>query len=545
MEALQQHKEFVELHHAPGVIKEEVGQVSFAQDFLTVKLDLTPMNTLVKALSDAHIQVGNLLGHPEKNVIERNTLQLLEAEQEQLAHLLPSVSASRSKRSLFSWGGDLLHAVFGTATDKQIQETKDKIKAIEQWASMKGTLMKKTIKRLNSNSDRIVGLNKDVLVLTDLINKHSVILDKIKCNQVALSISGYLEFMIDQYEMLSNALVLANRNIVSPNLLAPSDLGNILKDAKDDYRFNLYFDEDISKYYTVLQVKVVKDAMYVFVPFRSSLQLKLFNFIPFPTLLNNSIVAELDIQSSYVLLTDRFDAIALTTKVYFEKKCMAVAASNYICPASAIQFFPTDRYSCLLNLAVHTNTTSACKFKRSVVDKLKVHNVSPYLYFFVKDQAQFTLSCGNDSPRLVTLQGNFKVAEDCGVYSPGLIKIFPSHSQVTVVNPSIPNFRRVVLRLLSFTEEKTKLVVDKLSTPEPLDVNLEDEADAWLHESLRDAHPYVTYIGTPVLVLVVALLLAYIGRRIYICRIQRVLTEVSAVNERLALESEHGASTST
>ena len=67
-----------------------------------------------------------------------------------------------------------------------------------------------------------------------------------------------MSFLIEQYDNLANALILASKNIVSPNLLAPSELQKLLHKAKEQYKFKLLYDDDdnINKYYHILSLSL-------------------------------------------------------------------------------------------------------------------------------------------------------------------------------------------------------------------------------------------------------------------------------------------------
>ena len=165
---------------------------------------------------------------------------------------------SWSKLSLFSFGGDLLHTVFGTATDKQVQKLNTKILAIEQWAKVKGTLLQKSVQRINDNSHKIILLNRDIEALANIINSNSLEFNIVKVNQLFLSIGSYLGYLIESYDVIINSLVLAGNNVVSPHLLPPSELQDVLEVAKTQHRFEPLYDfNNLDKYYSVLRVKIV------------------------------------------------------------------------------------------------------------------------------------------------------------------------------------------------------------------------------------------------------------------------------------------------
>ena len=93
------------------------------------------------------------------------------------------------------------------------------------------------------------------------------------------------------------------------------------------------------KCYNVLKGKVIGDFVYIFVPFASTNELRVFHLVPFPTFLNDSLVVELDNKEVIVIVNDNFDSIALTDKNQFAGRCMAIASGQYLCPANKLHFF--------------------------------------------------------------------------------------------------------------------------------------------------------------------------------------------------------------
>ena len=152
-----------DIHQTTGVIRENLGHVTFVKDVVTVKLSLKELNSFTEVLKGTKEQIDTLLRHPAKDKVWNTTLDLLKTQNEKLSHIVPS----RRKRSLFSWGGDVLHAVFGTATDGQVQEVKEKMKLIEKWANIKGKVIQSSIKQLNAQSSRIVELDQNLFPFSD------------------------------------------------------------------------------------------------------------------------------------------------------------------------------------------------------------------------------------------------------------------------------------------------------------------------------------------------------------------------------------------
>ena len=516
---------------APGVLRSYKGTVYFSTDYVTVKLDLRPVYKFFDSLKEAKIALNQLLTHPENKVINNSTLSMLNNEWRRLGMMIPS----RAKRSLFSFGGDILHSIFGTATDKQIDKVHERVNVLEAWAKAKGTLIKQTVERLNTHSEKIAQLNTDLQSMSEILNSNSVTVHKLKLNGIAIGIASYLGFLIEQFDTISNALALAGKDIVSPNLFSPSELQDVLFNAKDKHgSIPIYSMDRIHDYYNILHVKIVHDYLYIFVPFSSAVNFGLYHFVPFPTFINDDMVVELDIQETYVLIDSEFNSVAITQGYYYEKYCVAVASQKYMCPSNKFHFFPSSKFSCFLNLAVHFQTTPTCKF-RNVNTNVTAYHASPYTYIFSRNPIKLTISCGG-SPKLKTVKGNIELNENCGVSAPNNLKIFPSTNRAADAPTFVPRYTGLFLRNISFPQPVQKLIIKKMSK----ETNLTDDTVNWA-DFFDHYHPHATYIGTPLLLIVIVIAIVVVGRFVYKRKLASVVRNVATlVRDQEARSAEQG-----
>ena len=151
----------------PGVIKTDLGTITFSQDVLTVRVDLSPLYNFVSSLRSARVRLTDLLDHYEIGKLNNNTVNLLQAQKERLDMILPT----RRKRGIFNFGGDILNLVFGTATEKQVHKVSHKISLLEKWAQERGKVIRMAVDRVNGHSEKLLHLDRAVANLTLLINK--------------------------------------------------------------------------------------------------------------------------------------------------------------------------------------------------------------------------------------------------------------------------------------------------------------------------------------------------------------------------------------
>ena len=57
--------------------------------------------------------------------------------------------------SILPFGGKLLHSLFGTATDDQVDRIKRKVGRVIAWAKKKGKLISRMLERSNDNAGKI------------------------------------------------------------------------------------------------------------------------------------------------------------------------------------------------------------------------------------------------------------------------------------------------------------------------------------------------------------------------------------------------------
>ena len=215
-------------------------------------------------------------------------------------------------------------------------------------------------------------------------------------------------------------------------------------------------------------------------------------------------------------------AIANYNSIYSEF-CRATASQNYLCPATEFHFYPSSKFDCLLNLATYSQVTSTCKFRKNLNKTVAVHHSPPFNYFFFKTKLKLTLTCGGKST-LKHLQGNFAIPEHCGVSAPGVITIFPSVSKTADANPNLPSVASVVLRSITFAEEAKQIVVESLQKEEPIQVP--DDDDDLLWAALHNAQPYMSYVGSPLLILISMIALIGVGRCLYQKKLRTVVQKV-------------------
>ena len=236
---------------------------------------------------------------------------------------------------------------------------------------------------------------------------------------------------------------------------------------------------------------------------------------------------EVVVESFVLLSCSSSDNIAVIPRDYFSKFCLSVYASNYLCPANKFHFFPVKDFNCILNIAVHSRATPDCKFRKSNNKTVAAYHSSPYTYLFSKTHNKFTISCGGE-PHLKSLQGSFSLPEMCGVYSPNVLTIFPSQQRHADVNFPIPHFDTMMLHKIVISEQARNIVTTQLAA-------LDDVHDAGLklEDLLQEAHPYVSFVGLPLFIVITIIVLILVGRCIFKTKMAATVRKIRELQSTL------------
>ena len=145
-----------------GAVYQPLGNVIFVRNVLVLKIDCRQVAGLVKKLTDLLPKLDTIIdkrGH-NLNSIEKEVLRHV---REMIRHLIPrddtecsfSVSSTRNKRSVLHFGGNILHSLFGTATDDQVNRIDRKVGSVIAWAKKKGKLISRILKRGNDTEMKV------------------------------------------------------------------------------------------------------------------------------------------------------------------------------------------------------------------------------------------------------------------------------------------------------------------------------------------------------------------------------------------------------
>ena len=148
------------------------------------------------------------------------------------------------------------------------------------------------------------------------------------------------KMVINTFQRLEEAITIAHRVIVTPSLILPGDLSDIILMAQKEYRFQpIYSMNHLTHYYSILHSCVLGDQVFVFVPFTSTESLSYFEIRPFPTFINNSLTVQLKVENNLVLLTQDLRYVAFPSSKPLDDECISTTLHEWLCPATNLHFF--------------------------------------------------------------------------------------------------------------------------------------------------------------------------------------------------------------
>ena len=221
-----------------------MGKVVFVSNLLVVQINCSNILKLINKLTTLLPKLDNILKDPH-NKISPNEEEALIHVREMIRHLIPrdnvqhsfSTSSPRNRRSILPFGGKLLHSLFGTATYDQVDRINRKVGRIITWAKKKGKLIAKMLDRGNENAGKIRLLQSKVYWFKKITKTNIKRLDYITYEVDLMILYELPKMIVNTFQRLEQAITMAHRGIVTPNLILPGDISEILLTAEKEYRF--------------------------------------------------------------------------------------------------------------------------------------------------------------------------------------------------------------------------------------------------------------------------------------------------------------------
>ena len=412
----------------PGALTAHIGRVALVEDTLWVSYPSAPLVSIpdrLGALADKLSErLKSIETHiPSHTVVLRDRLEQLrdlvvaETENYHDVHL-----RTRVKRGLVDGIGHLSRALFGTALDSDVEDLRDRYNDLAKAAAVNDKAVKlnsRNIDRLNDNLNKVIDHAKRMEIA---VNKAVATLSyKTYLLDILLTLSSLenlVRNIIRLNERLLTNMVDASHSRVTPSLMPVEDLLHALRLGDRQYKLKpIYSETDIAHYYPLLSSIVTDDAIVIIVPFQSDHKFEAHSVVPFPTLINNTVIT-LSLNDMIVAINDQRTLFATLSHDEFHT-CKAERFGLYFCPASLFAFLPVDPtgiceisltqqdVSRCLSLCPYHQLASKPFFHKSFLDHHYFLFTAP-TYVSVKCRTNFTVT---------QVEGHFATLKMCSLRS--------------------------------------------------------------------------------------------------------------------------------
>ncbi len=337
-------------HLRPGALSTRLGTVHLVEAVLWVRYPHIPLQSVPRRLRAIASDLNARLVSLERSVAKdteyrRDTFALLRARASYVNVCLTLALDSfadldvppRPKRGLINGLGRISQFMFGTAMAEDVSDMKSKYAYLTNIAASHQVI---TLTALHVQQ---VG---DVASYTHTVrdylniyikNTHTVFLFNIAHQALAALESAASSFVRINSLIIQN-LVDATRGRVTAALFLFRDLRIVLRLGHPKYHLNpLFQTSGLQQYCPMLDVFLTEDATVVHVSFKSLDAFDTFKLVPFPFMVNDSVLA-LDLPDSLVLTSADLYQYAVTSPSDLNT-CHSEGAQFY-CAASLFAFLP-------------------------------------------------------------------------------------------------------------------------------------------------------------------------------------------------------------
>ena len=280
---------------------------------------------------------------------------------------------------------------------------------------------------------------------------------------------------------------MAHHAIVTPNLILPGDLSEILLTAEKEYRIQpLYLTNQLAHYYSILHSCVLGDQVFVFIPFTSTESLSHFEIRPFPTFINHSLTVQLEVENNLVLLTQDLRYVAFPFSKSLDNECISTTVHEWLCPTTNLHIFHSNNHLCLLDALIQRNASSHCLLNEVNVTQPVITHMNTFNYLFLPVEMLMTVTCGGHLPIYKRRRGNLVVRDSCGINIPDSLKVSPSHIQHVTQQLYIGDDFNILLPKFSTSHLQNSVIPN--AEPELLK---DDEDYWWDMDDYDEVHSFI------------------------------------------------------
>lgn len=150
------------------------------------------------------------------------------------------------------------------------------------------------------------------------------------------------EVILQERKNTLNVILLAYKGILSPTLITPKELEDIIKFCIMEKHFQPLV-EDVFMYYNLISAKVLYDKMTLVVPFNTRITNTLITVYPFPMIINKQIIIQKGTIRHFAFFTDK----------QFNE-CILLKEQEYVCNFDNL-YRNTSAYPCIQETVSNQN----------------------------------------------------------------------------------------------------------------------------------------------------------------------------------------------
>jgi hypothetical protein len=266
----------------------------------------------------------------------------------------------RQRRGILNFIGRVSHALFSVLDDENESFYNEKISQLEteqtdliKLAKQQMIVVKSTLKSVNHTLQDVARneavLAKGLELISDYVNKENGEIKQkytyttllVTLNEHAIQLERALMEVREEYDVIIQAVLNAQKGIIQPHILLPVRLIKILKASQNDFPRDLSVPIPLSDAYAYQLVNILDTEVYLIVsklvyvvrvPLVSHYTFNIYRVIQFPIRVNEE-------SNKYVLIQPEKDVPVIdTTKQYYVRQsrdelthCKIIQETNWVC----------------------------------------------------------------------------------------------------------------------------------------------------------------------------------------------------------------------
>ena len=359
-------------------------------------------------------------------------------------------AGSRKKRwALFPVIGSVFKGLFGVATSADLDEYVDHIKVLTKVAQQHGQLIEHALQAINEQADIIEDIEGRVKWIGDqmvewLFEMKSLARGAIMFTRAQV-LYNQVEVLAGKYHDVLRDIVLASRGMVSPTLLSPLKLREVLEVAKHKWKLEpLVALEMVGQYYSLMTAKLLYNAVIITIPLKSGEFYTMFKLHTFPVKHDDQfVVPDIDTQSLIVVSSGKEFYAFPSSKIL--DNCITPAEHVFICPPTEFIFFnqawvnKQSSKKCAVSIIHDQEVNEICQYSPVTVEGITLKHVNHLKYILFPYKLDLlSINCPDQKSSVHSVMGAYVFLETCSV-SGDMFKIYAANTHLEVVQLTIPN----------------------------------------------------------------------------------------------------------